>query len=349
MALDDKIRRIEHLTGHLAMDNDDGVFYKNIIPSTTISNESEPKLHSTTTAALTSLRDSNDALSRKLRLAHSALSSSNCKDDSVEYWNCFDPPMITIHEITGALTKLNLGGSMIRIKTMESFLTRLSDYQNTNAATKSMTDKVVSLKVLNLGGTDVPTSSLSISLRQCPLVASSLCELYLGGNGIAHHRDGINSLVEILTCCPKLITLDLRYNDLSGDDDGAWSALAKAISGSKIEVLHLEGNGLGCRGTVVLGEVLLLSSGIGGCRMRELYLGDNGIGIEGAGALTGCMRGNSENGGVRISKLYLEGNKIRDAGVDVFSEVLEGAACRGEVEVEARDGVVLLPLSPAQN
>ena len=70
--------------------------------------------------------------------------------------------------------------------------------------------------------------------------------------------------------------------------------------------------------------------------MRELYLGDNGIGIEGAGALAGCMRGNSENGGVRISKLYLEGNKIRDAGVDVFSEVLEGAACRGEVEVEAR-------------
>lgn len=315
MSLADQIRQAEYHTGRLAEADPDIV---NLLDNSTSPQQIDDKIHPTTVAALVSLRDSNDALCRKLRLSKEA-SSSDHREDTLPYWNCFDPPMITVDR-KGLLTELNLGGSMVRIKTLGSFLEHFEEHDRaereveTGGADEGSKElHNCALDTLSLGGTDIPTSELTRALRESPIVASSLRRVYLGGNGIAHHRDGIECLSRIVTeYCVNVTTLDLRYNDISGEQISTLATTILDKGSSAVEVLHLEGNNVRCHGARALGEAL------NQCSLKELYLGANGIGKEGAKALAIGLRGNST-----LQKLYLDGNQIGDVGADALSEILE--------------------------
>ncbi len=304
--------------------------------------EATPIKCTATIEALRALRDSNPSLLNKLEIKASEFQIVDSDNDTyLEYWNSIQD-VITLHDGDASLKCLNLGGLMVRIKTMTPFMDTLK---------KSNMNK---LEVLNLGGTDIFLSNLLESIegkRKRPEtneneqsssmnLFNSLQRLYLSGCGISCQRDGIETLCSILKHMPNLRILDLRYNDLQktqpqhsvvkqgGGGGGGGEEKEELdinqplkrffenfLSQSNIEVLHLEGNNLGNDVMEALGKALANPN----IKMRELYMGSNKIGAKGAELVVNGLKTNQT-----VEKIYLEGNYIGDEGAGHFCTLLEG-------------------------
>lgn len=285
---------------------------------------------SSTIEALRALRDSNPSLLNKLNLKAKEY-HINDDDTCVEYWNSIQD-VIILNEDDHSLKCLNLGGLMVRIKTMVPFVDTLKKYKTANK-----------LEVMNLGGTDVPLTNLlqAVSIadsenrneeknsEESSFIFCSLKSLYISGCGISCQRDGIDNLCSIIKFIPNLTTLDLRYNDLqkplsrtNNEEDMNKSLkyfLQDIIPQSKIEALHLEGNNLND------GVMRSLSDGLAKtASLKELYLGSNKIEAKGAEFIAKGLKSNQT-----VEKLYLEGNFIGDRGLEHFCLLLEGKEHKG--------------------
>ena len=278
-----------------------------------------------TIEALRALRDSNPSLLNKLTFKAKE-NHFNYDDACVEYWNSVQD-VISLNEDDHSLKCLNLGGLMVRIKTMIPFVDILKKY---NAANK--------LEVVNLGGTDVLLSNLLQAVRftdsankneeksseEESVLFRSLQRLYISGCGISSQHDGIDHLCSIVKSMPNLTTLDLRYNDLqkplarTNDKEDMNNSLKNffqdTIPQSKIEALHLEGNNLNDDLMSSLSDALAKTTSL-----KELYLGSNKIEAKGAELIASGLKSNQT-----LEKLYLEGNFIGDQGLEHFCLLLEG-------------------------
>jgi Ran GTPase-activating protein (RanGAP) involved in mRNA processing and transport len=244
---------------------------------------------------LRSLRDSNPSLARKLGNSQvdSEESKHNLLDDSIDYWNKYQQLVVLDQE---ELTEIHLGGLMVRIIDIRPFLEALDENK-------------ISLCTVDFGGTDVGMDNFLLGMRG--VRQRTWKKLYLGGCGIGSRgREGVDDLAKIITLCPELCILDLRYNDLSGEDmEKLENSLTKDC---KVSVLYLEGNRLTCKGAEAIGRIIANNG-----HLRELYLGSNGIGVDGARALAKGLEQSSS-----LQKLYLEGNAIADEGALAFTNVL---------------------------
>eukprot|EP00978_Attheya_sp_CCMP212_P005787 scaffold12907_cov47-Attheya_sp.AAC.1 len=211
--------------------------------------------------ALQSLRDANPSLQRML---NHGIATDDTQDKSLAYWNRIQD--IVIVENADKMESLNikglnLGGLMVRIVECVPFFQCLQNHD-------------ISFQMINFGGTDIPTKNLLQGLQRIQSSSPSpfLGSLYLGGCGIGS-RKGVQDLLHVLQLplCSNITTLDLRYNDLSGED---MSILEPILSSSEsmIEILHLEGNMLKCNGAKAIASILANTNSL-----KELYLGGNGI------------------------------------------------------------------------
>lgn len=258
--------------------------------------------------ALRILRDNNPSLARKLESQGShqrhdttctATSVStgmllDPPDDSIDYWNKYQA-MVVLDQ--GELVEIHLGGLMVRIINISAFLAALQE------------KRISSLHTMDLGGTDVGMDDLLLGMKNSS--SWNWRKLYLGGCGIGSRKGGISDFVKVMALCPDLNVLDLRYNELSGDD---MELLEDILSHKdcKLSVLYLEGNMIQCKGAQAIGKILANNI----C-LREVYLGSNGIGVSGAKALAKGLQENKS-----LEKLYLEGNRIGDEGGVAFTDVL---------------------------
>jgi hypothetical protein len=246
--------------------------------------------------ALQSLRDANPSLERKLN--HGIVIDPKA-DEHLAYWNRTQE----IVSVEGEVLKgIHLGGLMVRIVDCVPFFQCLNDE---NMIPQS----------INFGGTDVSTKNLLQGLQKIQTTSnesSFLKELYLGGCGIAS-RKGVQDLLQVLQLplCSNITKLDLRYNDLSGDDMATLEPIL-SVDHSKIEIIHLEGNTLKCNGAKAIGSIFANTKSL-----KEMYLGANSIGVDGAKHLAEGLRNN-----LTVEKLYLDGNFIGNDGADAFREVL---------------------------
>ncbi len=294
--------------------------------------------------ALRALRDSNPSLSAKLKFKAAELQMDDNDDDDhdtcMEYWNSIQE-VVTFHEDNHSLKSLNVGGLMVRMKTMCPFIGVLKK-----------SHMIQYLKVLNLGGTDIFLSNLlqALEIPEIPengeekhenddetmmMTKMHLEKLYISGCGISCQRNGIDTLQTILRNIPNLTTLDLRYNDLEkssprrqnnhhGDEADINKSLkdlfCNYLPQSNIQVLHLEGNNLG-RGNDDDDVIAALGNALSqpDIQIRELYLGSNKIQANGAKYIANGLKLNHT-----VEKIYLEGNFIGDEGVEHFCTLLEG-------------------------
>lgn len=193
------------------------------------------------------------------------------------------------------------------------------------------------LTTLNVAGTDLPRNDM-LAILQLPHIRQHLECLYAGGNGWGD--DGVMAMATeyflsshthtTQTTTTNLVTLDLRFNDISGS---GMTALCERLP-SSVQQLYLEGNQVGDEGAAALAKLLeeqatalLQKDGDGSTSMglREIFLGANGIGPDGAKALANSLRHNQT-----LSKLYLEGNHIGLEGANAFSSVLEELQQQGK-------------------
>jgi hypothetical protein len=301
-----------------------------------------------TIKALQTLRDSNPSLLNKLTHKSKEIQQGtgvdiDIDDTCIEYWNSIQE-MITLHDDDHSIKILNLGGLMVRIKTLIPFMSALMNDATTSKNRES------NLEVLNLGGTDIPLSNLLEALTQTQTQTTatscdsdndekktnehndydnSLCtsiqKLYISGCSIPFQRDGIQNLTSILEHCPNITTLDLRYNDLQkpSKNDHDMDVLKTLFrtqlvsSQSKIEILHLEGNNINDDIMDALSDGFSSSSS-SPSSIKELYLGSNKIQSCGAKILANKLKGNQV-----LQKLYIECNFIGDDGVEEFCLLLE--------------------------
>ena len=186
----------------------------------------------------------------------------------------------------GQVTCLNLGGKMIRLKSLGSFLLHCGN----------------TCRILNLGGTDIFLSEWKRAVQEATAteeVDLVLEKLYMGGNGMGGGGHDVLDLMETLSFLRHLSILDLRYNDLTPDAIRKVTDVMINNPKCSIQALYLEGNNLQCLGCQAIGDLLQHSTSL----LEELYLGANNIGVEGARALAAGLRQNST-----LRKLYLEGN-----------------------------------------
>lgn len=289
------LRGVEHQTG-LILSKDE-----KSDPLTTPSNSKN--LPPEIVKALQSLRDANPSLQRML---NHGIATDDIPDESLAYWNRIQD--IAIMENADKMESLNikglnLGGLMVRIIECVPFFQCLQDHD-------------ISFQMINFGGTDIPTQNLLQGLQKIqsssPSPSSFLEALYLGGCGIGS-RKGVQDLLHVLQLplCSNITKLDLRYNDLSGEDMTILEPILSSRE-SMIEILHLEGNMLKCNGAKAIASILANTNSL-----KELYLGGNGIGVNGAKDLADGLKNNSS-----LGKLYLEGNLIGGEGADAFRMVL---------------------------
>ncbi len=300
-----------------------------------------------TIKALRALRDSNPSLLKKL--SHKSQTTpqidnpdNDTNDTCIEYWNSIQE-IVHLNEDDHSLKGLDLGGLMVRVKTMMPFFNVLREKSEANGCT---------LEMLNLGGTDVPLSNLLQSLgaattcstddeaKEADTSSSSLpCisiqKLYLSGCGISFQRNGIQDLISIIKQCPNIETLDLRYNDLKRpknsnqqQSDDLESFFRVHLPHSSIEILHLEGNNIDNDIAGAIGDALSNPSSV----LKELYLGSNKIQSNGAKSLASGLKSNNS-----LIKLYIEGNFIGDDGVEEFCVLLEERKKEKRTDMEEKD------------
>jgi Ran GTPase-activating protein (RanGAP) involved in mRNA processing and transport len=199
----------------------------------------------------------------------------------------------------GKVTCLNLGGQMMRLKTLGSFLLHCGN----------------TCRVINLGGTDIFLSEWKRAVQEATAKEVDLVleKLHMGGNGIGGSGHDVLDLMETIPFFKKMSVLDLRYNDLTPDHISKVADFVIRNPKCSIQVLYLEGNSIQCRGCQAIGDLLRHSTSL-----IELYLGANRIGVEGARALALGLNKNAT-----LRKLYLEGNMIGPEGADSFRTVLE--------------------------
>jgi Ran GTPase-activating protein (RanGAP) involved in mRNA processing and transport len=161
---------------------------------------------------------------------------------------------------------------------------------------------------LNLAGTDVPLKDIMAILEQ---VSPRIETLYVGGNGLG--VDGAKALGSWLPSASKLVTLDLRYNDIGGN---GMEALCVGLKDTDVQYLYLEGNQLGDHGATALSK--LLKDENGATALREVFLGANQVQSKGAIEVASSLKHNKV-----VSKIYLEGNNIGLQGAEAFSNILE--------------------------
>ena len=244
---------------------------------------------------LRKLRDHNPSLQRKL--SHGIATNDDHPDQVLSYWNIYQQ-MVMMEE--DKLIGINLGGLMVRIVDVIPFL-------------RALEDENIALRTINFGGTDVGMDNLYQGMKDLPpSVLASWKKLYLGSCGVGC-RKGTDDLSNVLKFCSNVETLDLRYNDLHGQDMERLS-LVLSLDECKVSILHLEGNILKCAGATAVGGMLSKTT-----NLKELYLGSNGIGVEGAKNLASGLNDNAS-----VEKLYLEENFIGDEGANAFREVLLG-------------------------
>jgi Ran GTPase-activating protein (RanGAP) involved in mRNA processing and transport len=169
------------------------------------------------------------------------------------------------------------------------------------------------LRSINLAGTDLPLADLETVLVH---ISKSIQCVFLGGNGLGLGSTGTTLVAKWIVTQqpPKLIKLDLRYNDISAE---GMAVLCEGLEQSKISIkyLHMEGNAIGNEGCNYLAKFLQNDS----CKLAEVFLGANQIESSGAQYLALALESNAT-----LSKLYLEGNSIGSDGATAFSEALEG-------------------------
>lgn len=246
--------------------------------------------------ALQNLRDANPSLERNL---NHGIAIDPEADKYLAYWNRSQE----IVSVDGEVLKgIHLGGLMVRIVDCVPFF-------------QCLNDENITPQIINFGGTDVCAKNLLRGLQNIQTTSnesSFLKEIYLGGCGIAS-RKGVQDLLQVLQLplCSNIIKLDLRYNDLSGDDMATLEPILSEDQGN-IEIIHLEGNMLKCDGAKAIGSILANTKSL-----KEVYLGVNSIGADGAKHLAEGLRSNCT-----VEKLYLDGNFIGDDGADALREVL---------------------------
>lgn len=246
--------------------------------------------------ALQGLRDANPSLKRKL---NHGIIADQISDMSLIYWNRIQEIVIMKVESESInMDTLNLGGLMVRIIDCVPFFQCLQEHG-------------ISLQTINFGGTDIPAKNLFRGLQHIQSSSQPFQAIYLGGCGIAS-RKGVQDLLHVLQLpvCRNISTLDLRYNDLDGDDMKILEPVLS--SGEKLTILHLEGNELKCEGAKAVSSILVNTKSL-----KELYLGANGISAKGAKFLAEGLRNNSS-----VEKLYVEGNSIGEEGAGAFHEAL---------------------------
>mmetsp|Transcript_22947 Transcript_22947/g.28153 ORF Transcript_22947/g.28153 Transcript_22947/m.28153 type:complete len:350 (+) Transcript_22947:58-1107(+) len=257
-------------------------------------------------SALRILRDTNPSLKAKI-------SRDNAIDDIfLEHWNSVQE-IITLND-EFEIKKLNLGGMMVRIKTIVPFMEALAQSEHGNQ-----------IRVLSLGGTDIPMSNLLKAMNVTHVANAGnghesfpltyIESLYLSGCGISSQRNGIRDLATILQHCTHLKTLDLRYNDLvsSTNHNDVIELIAECLPKTNIEVLHMEGNNI--NDDIAKGFKVALSSA--SIRWKELYLGSNNIKSRGAICIADGLKHNET-----LIKLYIECNFIGNEGTHAFIQVL---------------------------
>ncbi len=297
----------EHQTGLILTPLEDQITEEGDFLSKTTTEEKTPIKNQTTIHALRHLRDSNPSLLNKLTYHINGTNDEN--DTFIEYWNSIQE-IVSLHDDDHSIIGLNLGGLMVRIKTLVPFIKVLCN--------NYIYDK---LKILNLGGTDIPLSNL-LEAFQLNTDKGSIEKLYLSGCSISYQRNGIQDLISIMktNTCSNLTTLDLRYNDLlksnqnESEKQDLMSFFRNVLSESKIEILHLEGNNLDDDIMESISYILSNSK----YTLKELYLGSNKIQADGARYLAHSLYGNRV-----LQKLYLECNLIGNAGVEEFCVLLE--------------------------
>lgn len=286
---------------HQQMEHETGLIHLEAFTATNDNNNvviaaNTPSLQPALLKALRSLRDSNPSLQRKLN--HGIDLSSSPPDESLGYWNRYQE-MVMLSPDDNDLIGVNLGGLMVRLVNCVPFFQSIKD------------EKLSSLTLINFGGTDIGMNNLLEGVKLLSKdTKASITELYLGGCGIGCRR-GTTHLKEVLELIPTLTTLDLRYNDLEGEN--LVSLETTLSSAPNLKTLHLEGNYGKCEGAAAIGRVLAAT----GSNLKELYLGANQTGSEGAKSLAEGLRNNTS-----LEKLYLEGNSIGDEGAIAFRDVL---------------------------
>jgi Ran GTPase-activating protein (RanGAP) involved in mRNA processing and transport len=217
------------------------------------------------------------------------LTSSSCNVTEVSFWS---PNTVQINE-EGHLTQLDLSGKRIKKLPKEAF-TLLKE-----------------LRILNLGGTDVPISQL-ISVLEELCFNTEIEQLYLGGNGLRDSgAQAISSCIQSLSRCP-IVRLDFRYNDIGSS--GAAAIAEALLVVHNLKYLYMEGNQLGDDGASALAVAIQDPK----LPLQELFLGGNQIGPTGAASIAQALVTNTS-----LQKLYLEGNCIGPDGAASFTSVLE--------------------------
>mmetsp|Transcript_7803 Transcript_7803/g.11723 ORF Transcript_7803/g.11723 Transcript_7803/m.11723 type:complete len:350 (-) Transcript_7803:8-1057(-) len=256
---------------------------------------------------LRKLRDHNPSLQRKL--SHGIASSTDTDtatatdqegpDHSLSYWNRYkQSPMVIMDQDNNNFIGINFGGLMVRLVNVIPFL-------------QALDEEKIDLHTINLGGTDIGMDNLYEGIQNLSVeLRMSWKKLYLGGCGISC-RKGMDDFMNVLKLCPNVETLDLRYNDFTGEDMEKFKSQL-SWNECKVSILHLEGNVVKCDGAASVGSILSQTKDL-----KELYLGGNRIGVEGAKALANGLNENSS-----VVKIYLEANLIGDEGANAFSEVL---------------------------
>ena len=248
-------------------------------------------VHPISLEALRILCDADTTIFNKLlRDASSSTQDSKEANEEISSWS---PNAVTFNN-EGHVIQLDLSGRRIKNFPHEAFT------------------HLPFLKVLNLGGTDVPLPQLIKVLEEC---CATVQQLYLGGNGLGDA--GIQAISEHVLSRSDcaIMKLDLRYNDFGSLGaiaiSGAWN---KSPNNScKLKYLYMEGNRIGDEGAIALASALRDQA----TSIQELYLGDNRIGQDGATHLAQSLLSNTS-----LRKLFLEGNQIGPVGAAAFTSVL---------------------------
>ena len=300
-------QQIEHQTGLIFPD---AAAATAIIASPTTNNINDatatPSLPPAVIKALRSLRDNNPSLQRKLNHGidnnNSSSSAAAAVDESLGYWNRYQE-MVILSPDNNDFIGINLGGLMVRLVNVVPFFQAVQE-----------DEKWTFLTTINFGGTDVGMDNLLEAVKLLSKDTKALISgWYLGGCGIGSRKGTkhLKGVIELLS--NNLKTLDLRYNDLEGNDLVELESALSSSASSNLQILHLEGNLLKCQGAAAIGNVLATAKS----NLKELYLGDNQIGSTGITSLAEGLRTNTS-----LDTLYLEGNAIGDEGAIALRDVL---------------------------
>jgi len=271
------------------------------------------KINPATLEALQNIRDASPRLAAKLRPQPPTTVTGILGDDFTFPGMAPVPPgpelktfpdkdarfweKIATFSAKGCLRTLSLGGSRLRHLTDEHW------------GQPSLLEDVVTLDLANTDCTEV---ELLMILKYC---SKNLKHLYLGGNGL---RDsGIKALLAKADFLNQLVTLDLRYNDITSEGAHALGNFLQPQPNQSFQtkclcawnVLYLEGNQIGSDGA----KAFVLYG-----NLTQIYLGQNDIGPEGAAGLAEALTKSNQ-----LKKISLEGNRIGNDGATALIEVLE--------------------------